>query len=337
MRILVTGGAGFIGSHLCKALKDRGHYVVVLDAMLEEVHGEFRDYGQLKRDVLVCGDAAVAVGIANEHACDTIVHLAAKVSVAESMHRPEEYIHVNAYRTARMMQDVSRAGHQIKRLIVASSMSVYGECIEGIPSNEATGGNPASVYGLTKLDQEKLCLLLGKAAGVKTVALRLFNVYGPGQSMKNTLTGVMANWAAAILRGEPPTVFDDGTQTRDFIHVDDVVRAFVHAVEEPDGRLLKDVYNVGTGVPTKVGRAAAMLAEAMGRIELYPNVTFAKRIGDVRHCFADVWRANDHLGFRSEIELSKGLASYAAWVLDNCKGEEWRKSNPKSESVAPAT
>ena len=345
--ILITGGAGFIGSHLADALLAAGHRVRALDNLSPQVHGgrdSAPDY--LSDEVeLIVGDVRDrhAVDLALEGA-DAVVHLAAAVGVGQSMYRIEHYTDVNNRGTAVLLEAL--AERPVERLIVASSMSVYGEGLyldaRGLPVEPAersrrqleTGdwetrgfggehltpaptpeGKPpslASVYALSKFDQERMCLLVGAAYGIPTTALRLFNVFGTRQALSNPYTGVLAIFASRILNGNRPAVFEDGRQRRDFVSVSDVARAFRMALNHPDaaGRVL----NVGSGRSYAVADIARRLARVMEREDLEPEITGTYRVGDIRHCFADITAARDALGFEPQVALEDGLAELAAWL-----------------------
>lgn len=307
MKVLVTGGAGFIGRHVCRELRNGGHQVAVIDALRSEVHRGGVFPADLDGCELFRGDLANDRPMLEQAmaSCDAIIHLAAAVSVADSAKWPVQYIHANTTATASLCEVLSR--NPVQRLVVASSMSVYGEGPAGEPTRESWRICPASVYGMTKYDQERLCQIVGGQAGVPTMALRLFNVYGPGQATHNVLTGVIANWAAAVLRGERPHVCEDGQQTRDFVFVTDVARAFRLAVESD----VVGVVNIGSGIATTVYQAARSVAEALGRPDLTPVITHERRKGDVRHCYASNDLARELLGWSPQISLADGLNALA--------------------------
>lgn len=345
-RVLITGGAGFIGSHLADHLLERGWTVRALDVLDEQVHGPEGvrpDY--LDPDVeLVVGSvtdpAAVRYSL---DAVDAVVHLAARVGVGQSMYEPAAYTDTNTLGTAVLLEELER--QPIRRLVVASSMSVYGEGAyrdpdgamltgvrrerarlearqwdpvdaEGspltpIPTPESKSPDLSSLYALTKHDQERMCLLFGRAYDVPTVALRLFNVYGTRQALSNPYTGVLAIFASRLLNGRPPLVFEDGRQQRDFVHVHDVARAFRLALEV-DG-VADEVLNVGGGRAYTIREVARRLARVMG-VEIEPRITGEYRTGDVRHCFADPSRARSVLDFEARVDFDEGLARLARWL-----------------------
>ena len=351
-RVLVTGGAGFIGSHLVRALLDRGDEVVVVDSFEEQVHGPRvprLEGPQGNGSVLYVGDVGDQSVL--RHALrdtDRVVHLAAAVGVGQSMYAIAEYVRKNSLATASLLEAVVACRPRIERLIVASSMSVYGEgakdcrnCDAGTPGRRtedrliagkwgvpcATCGNdtqamssdetdpvrPTSVYAITKRDQEELCLTVGGAYDIPTVALRFFNVYGPGQSLSNPYTGAAAIFASRLLNGRPPIVFEDGEQERDLIHVSDVVRGILFALDAADVK--ECTINIGTGKPTQVGDVARILADAINP-DIAPVYTGEYRTGDVRHCFADTWNAERTLGFYAKVQVEVGLRELAASIRD---------------------
>lgn len=305
-RVLVTGANGFVGRHVCEALTKRGHAVYGMDLNCktgEKIAGGIP---------VICG--CVGNGFDMRDAlqftqCDAIVHLAAKVSVEDSGINPSRYIEANSAKTGRMLHWLKEA-RNLRKIVVASSMSVYGDC-DHERASESHPCCPASIYGMTKLDQERYCLLYGKQRDIDVIALRLFNVYGPGQDGANRLTGVLANWADDILNGKQPEVCDDGNQTRDFVYVTEVARAFADAV---DARIESAVINIGTGVATTLLRAAENLAKALYR-DIKPNVSGRRRFGDVRHCVADTEQARRLLGWTPNVGFDAGLHLYAKHLL----------------------
>lgn len=347
--ILITGGAGFIGSHLADRLLARGDRVRVLDRLVGQVHGEDGARpAHLDADVeLLVGDVGdpVAVDRAIE-GVDAVVHLAARVGVGQSMYRIADYTEGNDLGTAVLLERLR--ARPVGRLVVASSMSIYGEGlyrdVDGrlhervgrdavrvadgawdpvddhgrplvpVPTPETKRPDLVSVYALGKYVQERLCLVVGAASGIPTVALRFFNVYGPRQALANPYTGVIANFAVRILNGRPPLIFEDGAQRRDFVHVDDATRAIERALDAPDapGRSL----NVGSGESVAIADVATRLAVALGRPDVTPEATGRYRAGDVRHCFADVSAAADVLGFRARIGLEEGIAGLVGWLRE---------------------
>jgi dTDP-L-rhamnose 4-epimerase len=345
-RILITGGAGFIGCHVADRLLRQGHEVRVYDLMIEQVHGDTPRPAGLSDEVeLVRADIRDIDRLRGAlKGVDKVVHLAAEVGVGQSMYAVDRYVSVNDLGTANLMQCLIEA--PVGRLVTASSMSVYGEGLyrnadgaveDGVERQADIGAgrswnprdaqgrdlvpvatpewkrtNLASVYALTKFVQERLTLNVTQAYGMEGVALRLFNVYGPGQALSNPYTGVLAIFASRLLNGNAPVLFEDGLQRRDFIHVEDVADAFLLALEEP--RAKNGVFNIGSGEERSILRIAETFATAMGRDDLAPEILGKARTGDIRHCFADIGKARADLGFRPRRDFADGLAELAAWV-----------------------
>jgi dTDP-L-rhamnose 4-epimerase len=338
--VLVTGGAGFIGSHLVDELLAAGHRVRVLDSLVEQVHGDSQRPDYLAEDAeLIAGDVRnpeVVTGALE--GVDSVVHLAARVGVGQSMYEPAEYAAGNTAGTGVLLSAL--LDHPVRKVVVASSMSIYGEGayepapatertreqlergeweprgpngeqLEPVPTPETKEPSLASIYALTKYDQERMCLLYGAAYGVPTVALRFFNVYGPRQALSNPYTGVLAIFAARLLNDRAPVVYEDGGQRRDFVQVGDVARACRLALESggADGLAL----NVGSGTSASVLEIAGSLARLLDK-PIEPELPGQFRAGDIRHCFADVSRAREALGFEAEVPLERGLAELAEWL-----------------------
>ena len=342
--VLITGGAGFIGCHIAARLLEHGYRVRVLDSFIEQVHpqGAARD-PILDGTDLVVGDVRDAAAVRRSlRGVDEVIHLAAEVGVGQSMYAIDRYVSVNDLGTAVLVQALTE--QRVKRVVVASSMSIYGEGLyetdggelvedavrvrdgaawdpvgprgerlHPLPTPETKRPNLASVYALTKYVQERLTLNVAAAYGMEAVALRLFNVYGAGQALSNPYTGVLAIFASRLLNGERPVVFEDGRQRRDFVHVDDVARAFHLALTSP--RADGGVFNIGSGRSVSIGEIATRFAAAMGMPQLTPEIVGKARTGDIRHCFGDISRAADVLGFRPERqELDGSFAELAEWV-----------------------
>jgi dTDP-L-rhamnose 4-epimerase len=343
---LLTGGAGFIGSYLCQELLTQGHHVRIIDSLSEQVHGSTET--RLPRDVeLIRADVRDAPAVAAAlKGVDGVFHLAAEVGVGQSMYEIARYVSVNNLGTAVLLEQLSR--NPIERLVVASSMSVYGEGryqapdgtlarnvrrgtssdasgwdpvlsdgtrLTPVPTDEAKEPDLASIYALTKYSQERSCLIIGSAYGFEAVALRLFNAFGPGQALSNPYTGVLANFGARLLNGQRPIVFEDGQQRRDFVHVRDVARAFRLAMESPVAA--GQVFNIGSGQVYRIEQVARMLADAMGLAHLSPEIIDKARTGDVRHCFADIGRARDLLGYTPTRFLEDSLVELAEWIASS--------------------
>ena len=342
--VLITGGAGFIGSHLADELLRSGYRVRALDTLEEQVHAGAERPSYLDPDVeLVLGDVrdAAAVGRAVD-GVDAVFHLAARVGVGQSMYEIAGYTGANTYGTAVLLEGLLDV--QVERLVVASSMSVYGEGLyrdrsgrlydavertdaqvergewdpvdadgeplEPVPTPETKPPALSSVYALNKFDQERLCLLYGSAYGVPTTALRFFNVYGPRQALSNPYTGVLAIFASRLLNDRRPLVYEDGEQRRDFVSVRDVARACRLALERDAAA---EVVNVGSGRSVSVAELAHKLAALLDR-DVTAEITEKARVGDVRHCFADISRARTVLGFEPEVALEDGMEELAEWL-----------------------
>lgn len=344
--VLITGGAGFIGSHIAARLLARGDDVRVLDCLHPQVHDDGARPPYLAEDVeLMVADVRDRTAVERAlTGIDTVVHLAARVGVGQSMYETAEYSSVNAYGTAVLLQALVKSS--VSRLVVASSMSVYGEGrytdrnggvhdsvdrsreqvqagrwdpadadgepLTPQPTPESKTPCAKSAYALDKLYQERLCLIFGETYGVPATALRLFNAYGPDQALSNPYTGVLAIFAARLLNDRAPLVFEDGRQRRDFVHVDDVARAFLLAADTEDaaGRVI----NVGSGRSVTVDEVARLLAAVLDRSDLLPEVVGKYRVGDIRHCFADISLAGEVLGYRPEVGLRDGITALAEWL-----------------------
>jgi dTDP-L-rhamnose 4-epimerase len=347
MHILITGGAGFIGSHLADHLIDAGHTVRALDRLDPQVHGPHPHRpAYLHPDVeLQRGDVRDAAAVEQAlDGIDAVFHLAAAVGVGQSMYEVEHYTSTNAGGTAVLLQALVR--QPVARLVVASSMSLYGEgmyrrpdgdqveggerpraqlragrwelCagdvpLEPLPTPEHKRPCLSSVYALSKYDQERLCLLIGGAYDIPTVALRFFNVFGTRQALSNPYTGVLAIFASRLLNQRPPLIFEDGRQRRDFVSVHDVVQACRLALEVPAAA--GHAFNIGSGQSHTVAEVAEMMAVALDT-PIAPVLTGEYRVGDIRHCFADIGLAKSILGYRPAVTLERGIGALAHWLRD---------------------
>jgi dTDP-L-rhamnose 4-epimerase len=348
MHILITGGAGFIGSHLADELIRCGHHVRALDNMATQVHGENGGRPGYLHPGVVLHRGDVRDGAAVRTALqgiDVVYHLAAAVGVGQSMYEIEHYTSTNNLGTAVLLQELVR--RPVQRLIVASSMSIYGEGLYARPDGAVVeaaereldqlkigdweprdrDGEPllplptpetkppalSSVYALSKYDQERMCLMIGRAYGIPTVALRLFNVFGTRQALSNPYTGVLAIFASRLLNNNAPFIFEDGLQRRDFVSVYDVVQAFRLALDSPAAP--GHAFNIGSGRSYTVRDVADMLRKVLGRSNR-PEVCGKYRVGDIRHCFADISLATRVLGYRPAVTLEDGIAELAQWLRE---------------------
>ncbi len=348
-KVLITGGAGFVGSHLADALLDAGHEVRVYDNLTAQVHpagipdylareihfveGDLRDLDQLREAV---------------RGVDVIFHLGASVGVGQSMYEIAHYMGSNTQGTANLLQALLDTEVKLEKLIVASSMSIYGEgkylCVQcgsvaprersakqlkekkwepecpacgreltPIPTDESKPLQCSSFYALSKKDQEEMVLLFGKTYGLPVVALRYFNIYGVRQSLSNPYTGVAAIFASRLLNGRAPLVFEDGMQMRDFVSVHDVVRANLLAMEQAEANGM--ALNIGSGEPISIREIAGIMGAALG-INIEPEITGKYRAGDIRHCFGDISAANSVLGYHPGVRFAEGMQEYANWLCE---------------------
>jgi dTDP-L-rhamnose 4-epimerase len=345
--VLITGGAGFIGSHLADHLLAHGYRVRALDNLALQVHGPDADRPvYLDREVeLMVGDLRDRETVRRALAgVDAVFHLAAAVGVGQSMYQVEKYTSINNLGTAVLLEALME--RPVERLVVASSMSLYGEGLyrapdgtvhEGversleqlkrgewelrgpggqaltpIPTPETKAPALPSIYALSKYDQERMCLLIGRAYEIPTVALRFFNIFGTRQALSNPYTGVLAIFAARYLNGKPPLINEDGYQQRDFVNVLDIAQACRRALEIPAAA--GQVFNVGSGRRYTIREIAERMARVLGKEHLVPEITGKYRMGDIRHCFADITRARTTLGYEPCVTLEKGLVELASWL-----------------------
>ncbi|MFQ5514523.1 MAG: NAD-dependent epimerase/dehydratase family protein [Myxococcota bacterium] len=351
MKVLVTGGAGFIGSHLVDALLAEGHEVRVLDALDPQVHGRGERWPEyLATDAeRILGDVRDPDAVRRVlDGVEVVFHQAAAVGVGQSMYEIERYVSVNSLGAAVLLEAIAARGGRVERMIVASSMSLYGEgayldedgravhprlrpetqlerrewelrdeqgrVLRPVPTPETKPPLPTSVYAVTKRDHEELFLSVGAAYRIPTIALRYFNVYGSRQALSNPYTGVAAIFSSRLLNGSPPLVNEDGAQSRDFVHVSDIVQANLLAMRcsADEGR----VYNVGTGRPTTVCQVAEWLAARLG-LDVEPQITRRFRAGDIRHCYADIELARRELGYAPRVRFEDdGLDELIAFVRE---------------------
>jgi dTDP-L-rhamnose 4-epimerase len=344
---LITGGAGFVGSHLADHLLGYGYRVRAFDHLHPQVHGEAGERpAYLDPDVeLITGDVRDREAVRRAlKGVDVVCHLAAAVGVGQSMYEIERYTGINNLGTAVLLEAL--AERPVERLLVASSMSIYGEGLYRAPDGRLVageerplerlragdwevrnaGGEPlipvptpetkqpalASVYALSKYDQERMCLILGRAYGIPTVALRFFNIFGTRQALSNPYTGVLAIFASRLLNEKPPLVFEDGEQRRDFVSVHDVAQACRLALERPEAA--GQVFNIGSGRSYPIREVAERMARVLGMEQIRTEITGQYRAGDIRHCFADITRARQVLGYEPRVTLERGLVELASWL-----------------------
>jgi dTDP-L-rhamnose 4-epimerase len=363
--VLVTGGAGFIGSHLVDALIEQGHRVRILDSLVSQVHEAGPPEHLNPAAEFVRGDVCdqtIVEKVLDD--VEVVFHEAAEVGVGQSMYEVERYVRANDLGTAVLLDSVIKRRNQIKKLVVASSMSIYGEgayhcaacglvypqlreekqllerrwemecptCNDPLTpagTREDKPLFPTSVYAITKQDQEQFCLVIGRAYGIPTVALRYFNVYGTRQALSNPYTGVCAIFSSRLLNDQPPMIFEDGEQTRDFVHVSDIVQANLLALETDRANYLP--VNVGTGVATSIREVTQLLSAGLGK-NLPPEIVGKYREGDIRHCVADVSRARELLGYEPRVTLERGIPELLSWVREQTPTDQVVKANAELET-----
>ena len=352
MRVLITGGAGFIGLRLAAKLADLGHAVTVLDAFLEQVHGPQPQRSDAYRALadaarILRGDVTDREALTNAlDGIDAVVHLAAETGTGQSMYAIDRYNAVNIGGTALLLDILANTPHAVRRVIVASSRSIYGEGryrtsdgafvypehraaadmhagdfavkhpgVEGdltiVATPEDAKLHPSSVYGITKQVQEQLVMTVCPSIGIEGVALRYQNVYGPGQSLSNPYTGILSIFSNLIMQGKAINIFEDGQESRDFVYVDDVVKATALCLTHPGAA--NRIFNVGSGVPVSVMEVAHTLARLFGAsvpIEISGNF----RLGDIRHNYADMTRIREALGFEPAWSFERGIAELVLWA-----------------------
>ena len=347
-KVLLTGGAGFIGSHTVDALLERGDMVRVYDNLNPQVHGpnaKIPSYLNLDAE-FVRGDIRDRENLKKAiQGMDVIIHDAAEVGVGQSMYSIDQYISVNVQGTGILWDILVNEKHSIEKVLVASSMSLYGEgrfeckehgqvkpkarleenllskkwemycydcgsILKPTPTDEEKDLDCTSVYAQSKKDQEIYSLMIGKAYQLPTIACRYFNCYGPRQSLNNPYTGAAAIFSSSIKNNKPPLIYEDGRQSRDFIHVKDLIRGKLLLLDSTESKF--DIYNIGTGESTSVLQLAQTLIDLNGK-KFSPNIIHKFRNGDIRHCFADVSKITK-LGFKPKFSLKKGLEDLSNWV-----------------------
>lgn len=364
-RVLVTGGAGFIGSHIVDLLVEEGYDVRVFDNLAYQVHnGEIPAYLNPQAEYVV-GDMRNRQQVKEAvEDVDIVSHQASAVGVGQSMYEISHYADVNVNGTANLLDVlVNEENHDVKKLVVASSMSNYGEgayecedcgevhpqereeerlkqqsweqscphCDKKVkpkPTPESKPLQPTSIYAQTKRDQEEMSLLIGDTYGIDTTALRYFNVYGPRQSLQNPYTGVAAIFSSRIKNGNPPLVYEDGNQSRDFVYVEDVARANLLTLRNA---VSENVLNVGNGTPVAIQKIAEVLIDAYGA-NLTPQIADQYRSGDIRHCFADIGRISEEVGFSPQTSFEGGINRLVAWAEEKDATDKFTSAEQELES-----
>ncbi len=363
--ILITGGAGFIGSHLTDELLKRGYRVRIIDNLIPQVHGSLSlkpsylnsDAEFIRGDI--CDSEILLKALQGVKA---VFHFAAAVGVGQSMYQIKKYTRINNIGTSVLLESLLQTN--VEKLVVASSMSIYGEglykgvdgltysgairsvqqlrrsdwdlccengtLLEPMPTPETKIPCLASLYALSKFDQERMCLLIGNAYNIPTVALRFFNVYGTRQALSNPYTGVLAIFASRYLNSKQPLIFEDGRQRRDFVHVYDVCSACVSALESSSANFQS--INIGSGKNYSISQVAREMALVLGKTDIEPLISGKFRIGDIRHCFADITLAEKILGYKPQMTLEKGLTELAGWLENQIAQDKLDMAN--SELVA---
>jgi dTDP-L-rhamnose 4-epimerase len=351
--ILITGGAGFIGSNLSIALIDKGYNVTVLDNLSKQIHGEDPEnnsylYLSIKDKVrFIKGDVVSKENWKNAIAGqDAIIHLAAETGTGQSMYQIEQYASVNIGGTAIMLDILTNSEHSVKKVIVASSRSIYGEGkylseelgyvypnhrndadmqkgnfevtysgtskLKLVATDEDSKIHPSSLYGITKQNQEQMVMVVCPSIGIASVAFRYQNVYGPGQSLTNPYTGILSIFSTLIKNGKDITIFEDGKESRDFVYIEDVVNATILGLELESAN--NEVFNVGTGEPTDVITVAESLKENYSA-DIDIKISGNYRLGDIRHNYADLNKIKNQLGFKPKYNFKTGIKKFTDWVI----------------------
>jgi len=353
MKILITGGAGFIGSNLALALIEKGHEITVLDNLSPQIHGDSPDetsplYRNIKGKVKFLRGTVTSrrdwrMALNGQ---DVVVHLAAETGTGQSMYCIENYTKVNIQGTSIMLDILANEEHQINKVVIASSRSIYGEGkyvhpefgvvypghrneremlkgnfevtymgssnLKQLGTDEESKIHPSSVYGITKQNQEQMVMTVCPTLGIAPVAFRYQNVFGPGQSLSNPYTGILSIFSTQIRNGNSIQIFEDGKETRDFVFIDDVVNATILGIEKEEAN--NEIFNVGTGVATDVLTVARTLIDAYN-IDVPLKVTGKFRLGDIRHNYADMSKVKDYLGFEPKIFFKEGIQKFTKWVM----------------------
>jgi dTDP-L-rhamnose 4-epimerase len=364
-KILITGGAGFIGSHLADFLiEDSNHEISVFDCLDEQVHGEIDEPPSYLNKSLKFIQGSVTNHEKFEEVVkenDIIFHLAAKVGVGQSMYQVKEYVNNNILGMANLLNSLVNSEHNVKKIVIASSNTVYGEgkascakcgivfpklrtldqirnnewelkcpkCGNSLKSlliDENSPCNPSSIYALSKKVQEEMSLMICRTYGINLSILRFFLVYGPRQALSNPYTGVFSIFSSRLLNGKPPIVFEDGYQSRDFVNVKDVCQALLLVMNSPASN--GEVFNVGTGIPLTIKKVAEYFSERFDP-KLKPIYNQQYRVGDIRHCVADISKIKNKLGYNPKVSFEQGIEEYINWV----KREEVTKQDKTEEAL----
>jgi len=360
MNILITGGAGFIGSNLSLALLAKGHKITVLDNLSRQIHGDAPDKTSplyksiIDKVVFIKGTVTSREDWSKAlTGQDIVVHFAAETGTGQSMYCIEKYTEVNIQGTAIMLDILANEEHKIKKIVIASSRSIYGEGkylhpefgvvypnhrneedmltgnfdvtykgfsnLKLVGTDEESKIHPSSVYGITKQNQEQMIMTVCPTLGIAPVAFRYQNVYGPGQSLSNPYTGILSIFSTQIRNGNGIQIFEDGKETRDFVFIDDVVNATILGIEKEEAN--NEIFNVGTGVATDVLTVAKTLIDAYN-INVPVKVTGKFRLGDIRHNYAEMSKIEDLLGFKPKIFFKEGIQKFTKWVLSQVIEED---------------
>ena len=349
-KILITGGAGFIGSRLCEKLFDKGYNITVLDNLSAQIHGNGESFllkkikdkcTFIKGDVRNKEDWKAAI-----KGQEIVVHLAAETGTGQSMYEAEKYNDVNIIGTANMLDLLANKNHQIEKMLIASSRAIYGEgkylcskhgviyplqrnesdmekgefnpkcdsCnsqLQLVATDESSKIHPLSIYGITKQQQEQMVMTTGESLGIASVAFRYQNVYGPGQSLSNPYTGILSIFSTRILNGNDLDIYEDGEESRDFVYIDDVVDATILGIEKKEAN--GQVFNVGSGVTTTVRQVAESLKKFYNS-DINISISGKYRLGDIRHNYADLTKIKEALGFSPKYDFQKGISKFVNWV-----------------------
>lgn len=369
--VLITGGAGFIGSNLAKKLISKGYKVTVLDNLSPQIHGENPEvssplYKSIKdKVVFIKGSVTIKEDwIKALKGQDIVVHYAAETGTGQSMYQIQQYVDVNVNGTAIMLDLLANEKHEVKKIVVASSRSIYGEgkyvnergeniypkhrtseymddkdfevkhpgssVLTLTATDEESKIHPSSVYGITKQNQEQMIMTVCPTLGISPVAFRYQNVYGPGQSLKNPYTGILSIFSTQIKNGNGINIFEDGKETRDFVFIDDVVNATMLGIEKEEAN--GEVFNVGTGTATDVMSVASNLIKNYG-VDVPVSISGNYRLGDIRHNYADLTKIKFKLGFEPKYSFAKGLKEFTNWVnTQEIESDNYNKSIEEMKS-----